>query len=49
MAANQEVDLGDSFGYKLVDAFNRQLEAEMSIDLSSGTSVNILIGNYQVV
>jgi len=48
MSEEVEKNLGDSFGYRLVDAFNRQLDADMSIDRSAGTSVNIVIRNYQV-
>ena len=41
-------NLGDSFGYKLIHAFTLQLDAEMSIERSAGTSVNFTIRNYQV-
>ena len=47
MTSQQIANLGTSFGYKLVEAFTRQLNAELSIDHSSGTSVNIIIRDFK--
>ena len=37
-----------SFGYKLINAFTQQLEAEMMVDSSDGTSVEFKISNFEV-
>lgn len=40
-------NLGDSFGYKLVDAFKQQLHATVNISGDDGTSVEFLITRYE--
>jgi len=37
-----------SFGYKLINAFTQQLDAEMTVDSSEGTSVEFKISNFEV-
>ena len=49
MEGDQEQTLGNSFGYKLIKALTAQLEGELIIDNTSGTSVQLSLGLYNKV
>lgn len=40
-------DRSQSFGYQLIEAFQRKLKADLDIKSTNGTSVRLLIRNYQ--
>jgi two-component system, sensor histidine kinase PdtaS len=40
-------DRSQSFGYQLIEAFQRKLKADLDIKSTDGTSVRLLIRNYQ--
>jgi len=42
-------NLGNSFGYRLIEAFAGQLQATLAVDGGSGTSVALAINKYQKV
>jgi len=39
----------DSFGYKMIRAFQAKLEGEMEVTSNNGTTVGILIGEYKQI
>jgi len=43
----EKVMEGDSFGYDLIDAFKLKLDAELAIEVSNGTQVDMLIRKYK--
>ena len=46
---DQKDKLGSSFGYRLIEAFVGQLQANLAVDGSSGTEVALAIRNYHKV
>jgi len=46
ISENAKETLGKSFGYRLVNVFKDQLQAELSIDGSDGTLVEMIINKY---
>ncbi len=49
MDENQSKKLDDSFGYRLINAFKNQLDAEIEINSENGTSVILSIKEYKKV
>jgi len=49
MNATQQDNLGDSFGYKLINALVGQLAGVILIGKEGGTSVNVSVKRYEVV
>lgn len=47
MPTDQAEALSKSFGYRLIDAFSTQLDADLSIDGGQGTSVTMMIRDFQ--
>jgi len=43
----EQQDRSQSFGYQLIEAFQRKLKADLDIKSTNGTSVRLLIRNYQ--
>jgi two-component sensor histidine kinase len=46
MKDEEEAQLGTSFGYRLIQVFKDQLNAELTIDRKVGTSVTMSIRKY---
>ena len=49
MDAQHQQNLGKSFGYRLIHAFKSQLNAELDISSGAGTTVKMIIRDYQKV
>ncbi len=47
LGAEMEKKLNQSFGFRLIRSFQNQLDAEIEVDGSQGTSVTLLIKDYQ--
>jgi len=43
----EQQDRSQSFGYQLIEAFQRKLKADLDIKSTNGTAVRLLIRNYQ--
>ena len=47
MPTDQSEALSKSFGYRLIDAFSTQLDADLRIDTDQGTAVTMMIRDFQ--
>ena len=43
----QKSDMGTSFGYRLIEVFKNQMEAELQVDGRNGTQVTMYIKKYE--
>jgi len=49
MKNSDEILIGDSFGYSLINAFANKLEGELKIKVDNGTTIKMTIDNYQKI